>query len=386
MEAVVRSRFQSFNPVLGHSQNHLALVGGYAVGSIQGSCACTHPLPRGGSDCVQVWLSILSRCPTLPRMQRIELKGLSQQQIDQLLPEGLISLCWRGSVAHGMYVPKSDPDSIDDKDVMGIYIGPLEHYLGFGRNDVYEKWEGEWDCVFYELRKFIGLLLNCNPNVLSLLWLKPNGIIYESELGARLRENRDLFVTKKAYHSFSGYAHAQFKKMIAFNQEAQALMQKLEDKLAAFGINPESCDDGHSLRTVDGQPFVGATTEMMEIVKRYRGERRRYYSGGYMGTKRRELVRRVGYDAKNAAHLIRLLRMGIEFLTEGTLHVERVDGPELLDIKRGAWSLEKVKAEAERLFQLSQEAYVRSSLPPEPDRDRAERLCVEMISAYHKLH
>jgi len=53
--------------------------------------------------------------------------------------------------------------------------------------------------------------------------------------------------------------------------------------------------------------------------------------------KRRELVRRLGYDAKNAAHLIRLLRMGIEFLTEGTLHVERVDAPELLDIKHGAW-------------------------------------------------
>ena len=104
-----------------------------------------------------------------------------------------------------------------------------------------------------------------------------------------------------------------------------------------------------------------------------------------MGRKRRELVRRVGYDAKNAAHLIRLLRMGIEFLTEGTLHVERADAVELLDIKRGAWPLEKVKAEAERLFQLAQEAYVRSPLPPEPDRTRAERLCVEMISDYHKF-
>jgi len=313
----------------------------------------------------------------------VELKGLSPDQIERLLPEGLISLCWRGSVAHGMYVPKSDADSIDDKDVMGVYVGPLEHYLGFGRRDVYEQWEGEWDCVFYELKKFIGLLLNCNPNVLSLLWLKPNGIIYETELGARLREHRDLFVTKKAYHSFSGYAHAQFKKMISFNQEAQALMQQLEEQLASFGVDPESCDGGHFLRTSDGGPFVGATTEMMAVVKRYRGERRRYYSGGYMGRKRRELVRRVGYDAKNAAHLIRLLRMGIEFLTEGTIHVERADAPELLEIKRGGWSLDKVKAEAERLFQLSQEAYVRSTLPAEPDRAPAERLCVEMISDYH---
>ena len=65
----------------------------------------------------------------------INLKGLSPEQVNNLLPEGLISLCWRGSVAHGMYVPKSDPDSIDDKDVMGVYIGSIEHYLGFGRND-----------------------------------------------------------------------------------------------------------------------------------------------------------------------------------------------------------------------------------------------------------
>jgi len=56
----------------------------------------------------------------------IKLKGLTPDQVSNLLPEGLISLCWRGSVAHGMYVPKSDPDSIDDKDVMGVYIGPLE--------------------------------------------------------------------------------------------------------------------------------------------------------------------------------------------------------------------------------------------------------------------
>ena len=171
--------------------------------------------------------------------------------------------------------------------------------------------------------------------------------------------------------------------MISFNQEAQVLMEQLEQQLTSFGIDPDSSDDGHSLRRLDGQPFEGATTDMMEVVKRFRGERRRYYSGGYMGRKRRELVRRVGYDAKNAAHLIRLLRMSIEFLAKGTLLVERPDAAELLDIKRGSWPLEKVKVEAERLFQLAHEAYVRSPLPPEPDRERAERLCVEMISEFH---
>ena len=55
--------------------------------------------------------------------------------------------------------------------------------------------------------------------------------------------------------------------------------------------------------------------------------------------------------------------MGVEFLTDGTMDVERADGPELLDIKRGAWPLEKEKADAERLFQLAQPAYVCSTLP-----------------------
>jgi hypothetical protein len=38
-----------------------------------------------------------------------------------------------------------------------------------------------------------------------------------------------------------------------------------------------------------------------------------------------------------------------------------------------AWSCSK----------LAEEAYVRSSLPAKPDHDRAERLCMEIISRYH---
>lgn len=46
------------------------------------------------------------------------------------LPDGLDSLVYRGSIAHGMYVPSSDPTSIDDIDLMGMVIGPKSCYLG----------------------------------------------------------------------------------------------------------------------------------------------------------------------------------------------------------------------------------------------------------------
>lgn len=308
-------------------------------------------------------------------MTDVKLKGLTAEQSAALLPENLIFLGWRGSVAHGMYVPSDDPDSIDDKDLMGVFVGPVEHYLGFGRSDVSEKWEGVYDCVFYEVRKMVSLLLNCNPNVLSLLWLKDNAIIFQTPLGQRLQENRDIFVTKKAYHSFNGYAYGQFKRMTHMNQEVLADIQARKVQLLSLACTER-----------DGEIVLppGATDDLIDRYRQYEELRGNYYKG-YMGDKRRQLVERFGYDTKNAAHLIRILRMGIEFLNEGTLYVEREDKHELMDIKRGLWPLDKVQAEAERLFALASEAYVRSPLPPEPDRKRAERLVMDIVSDFHKL-
>jgi hypothetical protein len=63
----------------------------------------------------------------------------------------------------------------------------------------------------------------------------------------------------------------------------------------------------------------------------------------------------------------------------------RHDAPELVAIKSGAWTLEKVKKEAERLFKLAEEAYIRSALPPEPNRKAAEALLIEIITRYHDI-
>lgn len=83
--------------------------------------------------------------------------------------------------------------------------------------------------------------------------------------------------------------------------------------------------------------------------------------------------------------LQRFVEDGDRVLVEGELHVSRADAPQLLSIKRGEWTLEQVKAEAERLFRLADEAYVRSRLPPKPDRDGAEKFCVEIIREYHSF-
>ena len=147
----------------------------------------------------------------------MKLKGLSKEELENLLVPNLLFLGYRGSIAHGMYVPNSDPNSIDDKDVMGIFVASRDHYVGLRQEkETVEKWYNEWDCVYYEIRKIISLLLKGNPNVLSTLWLDERYIIQSSEAYSVLRKSRDIFASKKVYHAFCGYAHSQFKKMTAF--------------------------------------------------------------------------------------------------------------------------------------------------------------------------
>ena len=257
---------------------------------------------------------------SLAALTQNHFSSLNAEEAKRLLPDGLILLGYRGSIAHNMYVPKSDPNSIDDKDIMGVFIPEIDNYFGLKHKAHQEVFIKEWDAVSYEIRKFVQLLAGANPNVLSLLWVKPQHYIARTILGDELIANRNMFVSRKIYHSFTGYAHDQLRRMTAFTFE------------------------------------------------------------GYMGDKRKKLVEQFGYDCKNAAHLIRLLRMGIEFLREGELHVFREDAAQLLEIKKGLWTMEQVKEEADRLFKRAETAYDECKLPVAPDLEKINDLVVSLVS------
>ncbi|KKM01974.1 hypothetical protein LCGC14_1789050 [marine sediment metagenome] len=101
-----------------------------------------------------------------------------------------------------------------------------------------------------------------------------------------------------------------------------------------------------------------------------------------MGAKRKALVEKYSYDTKNASICIMMLRMGIEFLTDGEIHPVREDASQLIQIKTGQWSLDKVHREADRLFKQCEQAYINSKLPDRPDRDGAEKLVAEITEEF----
>lgn len=256
------------------------------------------------------------------------MKTPTRELKEKLFPKNLVLCGYRGSYAQNTYIPNTDPNSVDDIDLMGVYIAPVRYYVGLGRGRIYtkafERFIDEWDVVSYEIRKFFNLLLKANPNVLSLIWLNKEHYLPAEfqEYGDLIVKNRDVFSSKHAYNSFLGYAHSQLHKMDNFTFK------------------------------------------------------------GYMGDKRKKLVEKHGYDTKNASHLIRLLRMGVEFLKTGHMSIFRNDSEELKAIKTGMWPLEKVKKEADVLFEKAKAARDNSPLPDEPNYLAAENILMTIITDY----
>lgn len=93
---------------------------------------------------------------------------------------------------------------------------------------------------------------------------------------------------------------------------------------------------------------------------------------------RSALEEQFGYDTKHAMHLVRLLRMGEEILTNGEVHVKRPDAKELLDIRGGAWKYEQLVEYAEdKDNKIRGEFYKNSQLRKAPDIKLAAKVLME---------
>lgn len=280
-------------------------------------------------------------------------EDLKPEEKARLIPGNPILVVHAGSVAHGTHV-EPEAGGIDDVDIIGVYIDTLERYLGLldGADRGSHVQIGKWDCSSYELRHFVRLAMACNPNVICALWAEEQHHLVRLTAGSVLIRNRALFSSKLAYNTFSGYAGSQLARMIAYHQ----------------GGEVECCD---------GKEFH---TETCGLAKsRGRGSRKKFATG-YMGAKRKALVEKFGFDCKNAAHLIRLLRMGHEFLTTGMLNVKRRDAEELIEIKQGKWSMDRIMTEAMGLSDKMSYARDVSPLPERPNEEAIGTMLMEILS------
>lgn len=242
----------------------------------------------------------------------------------------LILSGYRGSHAHGTFVPPDDPNGTDDIDVFGVYTMSKEYYYGvtgyLRQHDTFTSAGEELDIESHELRKFLSLLCKGNPNVHSHLWLDPADYFMLSRAGRILLARRSGFLSQKVLWAFTGYAYDQLNRMTKFEKK------------------------------------------------------------GYMGQKRELVVQTHGYDIKNAAHCLRLLYTGLELARTGKL-VVKLSGQIrdiVLEVKTGKWSFEQVQGRARAMFEEFHAEKDKSVLPPTVDYAFADDTAVAVLNAWYE--
>src|SRR5271157_537437 len=122
------------------------------------------------------------------------------------MKERTIYITIHGSWAYGTNIETSDID------YRGIVIPPKEYF--FGINDSFENSvQKDPDLSVFDIRKFFILAIENNPNVLELLFTEPEHHLIVTPAFEKIYNNRELFLSKKAKYSLSGYAYSQFKRI-----------------------------------------------------------------------------------------------------------------------------------------------------------------------------
>ncbi len=340
------------------------------------------------------------------------------------IAERTILLTKHGSHAYGTSLPTSDLD------VKGVAVPPREYFLGYLKR--FEQAESkDPDLVIYDVRKFFNLAADCNPNIIEILWTDQSDWLSVSQEGLMMVNARELFLSRKAKHTFSGYAASQLKRIRTHHRwiqnpptappvrsdfglpessiigpddraAAEAAVQKqidswgvdlaslekseriaLEGKIAAVLAEMKLGADETYNAAARVLGFSDNFLDAMARERKYRTAQREWTQ--YQDWKknrnaaRHALEERWGYDTKHGMHLVRLMRMCREILETGRVLVKRPDAEELLAIRAGAWPLDQLIEWAEREDVALEEVAKSSPLPHGPDRPRLDALCVCIV-------
>lgn len=312
---------------------------------------------------------------------------------DERLNNHIILLTTGGSYAYGTNV--DTPSHVSDFDVRGIYLNSKEEILTMNCNDkpIENK---ELDCVVYPLKQIITLLTNCNPNVIEILATKEEHLFICTKEGKMLRNNADVFLSKRVYASFGGYAIAQLRRLqnalardnYPKKEKEKHILGSIEKQMLTFSDRYKHITenelklyvDASEKELYDSEIFIdinlkhyplrdlkGMYGEMSQVVNDYDCLNHR-------NSKKDEI-----HLLKHSMHLIRLLITGTEILEGKGVHTYREkDRGLLLDIRNGKYSYEEIFELVNKYEDEFKYANENCTLPDKPDYDRINELIMEI--------
>jgi predicted nucleotidyltransferase len=248
------------------------------------------------------------------------------------LATNTVLLMQMGSVAYGCSTDLSDID------IYGICLPPLTEIFphlageieGFGtqkqkfaqfQEHHVKDGELEYDFSIYNIVKFFQIAMNGNPNITDSLFVPRRCIVFSTDIGEMIRENRKLFLSKVVHYRYRGYAMKQ--------------MHKIRNKVESS--NPKRAAD----------------------------------------------IAAHGYDTKYAMHLVRLGLFAEQMMTTGNLDME-IHADILKSIRRGEWKFEDIeKWFAEKEASLEELYKTSDALPHSPDEQKIKDVLLKALEHHY---
>lgn len=239
-----------------------------------------------------------------------------------------------GSVSYGASMDNGN----SDVDVVGWVMPPLTmifptlggHIPEFGPPpQKFTSWEQHhvnqghktYDITFNSVVKFFDLAANGNPNIVDQLYVREELILFASNAGRRVRDNRHLFLSKNLWPKFRGYSVSHVKL--------------LDEKKNAS--NPKRAAD----------------------------------------------IEKNGFDTKFAYHCVRLLCEAEQLITHGDMDLMR-DKELYKAIRNGDMSKEEIKrwhnSKSRHLEKIFEES---KTLPDSPRWAELSKLLTETIESHY---
>lgn len=310
------------------------------------------------------------------------------------LGSNIILLGFGGSHAYGTNNENSDVD------IRGVAARTKRSILT--GSDFEQVVDVDTDTTVYSFDKIVKLLCSCNPNVIELLGLKPEHYIYLTEAGKKLIENRHLFLSKRAVHSFGGYANSQLRRLeskaarlVSQSQQEEHIIKSIEHASVEFKTmflevpgdaiklyidkSPREDYDTEifcdiALHHYPLRDYKGMMNMMGEIIKSY----------AKIG-KRNEKA--IAHDklGKHMCHLVRLYLMCFDILEKGEIITFREQEHDLLMSIRNGDYLDENRQPIPEFYELVDGLEKRldydkanTALPDEADMSKVMDLVAEI--------
>jgi len=344
------------------------------------------------------------------------------------LQNSILFLTKHGSHAYGLNTPTSDLD------IKGVCVPPKVYFMG--AFETFEQAEGKnpdlnMEYVIYDLRKFIKLAADCNPNIIELLWTDDSDVLINSEEGELLRAHKRDFLSSKARYTFAGYAMAQLKRIRTHRRwllnpptvpptreelglpsyqeipkaQFEAALDNILKRVEKWDINLDELNYAEKIRIQEhianvltdmelnakrqfqiAASALGYDSNLIAILqaeKEYKNKATEYEQ--YLNWKatrnpaRAALEEKYGLDTKHASHLVRLLKMCEEILTTGEVIVKRPDRSIILGIRNGEKTYDEIIDWASEQEKKLNKFYEETKLPRSADRVKLNELCTKLV-------